>query len=87
LFCFATFGEHGNVPCKLLDCGLNSSVSRIFLLRREDKSGDDKSDGDEDDDDDEDSRPLTQEELRAKMKKKLSVSAREPTVRMRTPFG
>ena len=45
-------------------------------FNREDKSGDEKSDDDGDDDEDDDSRPLTQEELRLKMKKKL-VSTRD----------
>jgi hypothetical protein len=43
------------------------------LLRSDDKSGDEQ---DDDDDQDDDSRPMTQDELRSRMKKKLA-GARE----------
>lgn len=60
-----------------------SSIVKVTApkIETEDKSGDEKSDEEEEEDgDDEDSRPMTQEELRAKMKKKL-VSTREPTMK------
>ena len=47
----------------------------------DDKSGDEKSDDDQDDD----SRPMTQEELRARMKKKLAGQQQPVLIQITCP--